>query len=70
MVAQLVGEEKLPWEDEAAARVLLKNAARFRGAMLGLLHRDPAQRPSVDAFLQHCHSLLASTVTEEPPPEE
>lgn len=63
MIEQLVGEKPLPWEEEGTARALLARAARFRGAMLTLLHRDPAHRPSADAFMQHCHSLLASTTT-------
>lgn len=65
VIAQLVGEELLPWEDEVTARALLRGAARFRGAMQALLNRDATQRPSADAFMQQCHALLASTIVEQ-----
>lgn len=61
VVAQIVGEELLPWEDGSKARELLKTAGRFRSAIVGLLEREPSKRLSIKAFMQHCSGLLFST---------
>lgn len=61
IVARIVGEMPLPWEEQDKARTLLKGAGKFRGPVLSLLERNPELRPSIAAFMQHCSSLLSST---------
>jgi hypothetical protein len=65
MVAQIVGEQPLPWEDTAMARQLLHTAGHYCDPILTLLRRDPRERPSINAFLSHCSSL-ASVASKAP----
>jgi hypothetical protein len=65
VVAQIVGDEPLPRADTKRAKQLLKTAGQFRTPLLTLLRRDPLERPSIAAFLQHC-SRLASSTTRSP----
>jgi hypothetical protein len=60
VIAQIVGEEPLPWEG-TRAKQLLKTAGHYRAPLLDLLRRDPLERPSVAAFLQHCARLSSAT---------
>ena len=60
-VKQIVGEVPLPWEGPDGARDLLKRAGKLRAYVLKLLHRDPAERLTVDAFVQSCSNVLSTT---------
>lgn len=61
VVAQIVGEALLPWEDEATAKAMLRSARRFRGAIMPLLHRDASCRPPIDTFMRQCSELLSAS---------
>jgi hypothetical protein len=61
VVAQIVGEQLLPWEDAARAKQLLRTAGIFRAPVLTLLQRDPENRPTVGSFLAQCSSLASAT---------
>lgn len=67
VVAQLVGEEKLPWEGKGREKEMLRNAGRFKGAVLGLLRRDPAQRARVHTFVQQYASIMSTTTQQQFP---
>ena len=60
-MAKLVGEDTLPWEGEGNAKDLLKRAGRFKEAVMGLLHRDPAQRTRVQTFVQQYAAIMSTT---------
>jgi hypothetical protein len=61
MIAQIVGEEPLPWEPEEKGKELLQRAGAFKGMVLALLERDPEKRLSIQSFLEQCSSLLERT---------
>lgn len=61
MIAQILGEVQLPWEQDGE---LLKRAGRFRSAVLGLLQRDPSQRSTVQTFMQEYASITSSSTTQ------
>lgn len=64
VVAQVVGEEPLPWEEEGRARVLLKHSGQFRAPLLSLLERNPAMRPSMSSFLHECSRVVSSNTND------
>eukprot|EP00892_Ulva_mutabilis_P008326 jgi/Ulvmu1/5866/UM025_0128.1 len=56
---RLVGAEPLPWEEGSAdCAALRKRLGHFRHAVLQLLCREPAQRPSMEAFQQCCNDVI------------
>jgi hypothetical protein len=55
------GEFRLPWEGPDAGRALLKRAGKLRSSILQLLHRDPDERLTLDAFLRYCYNMLSTT---------
>jgi hypothetical protein len=57
VVAQIVGDEPLPWEDTARAKQLLKTAGQYRTPLLTLLRRDPLERPSSQLFCSTARGL-------------
>lgn len=61
MVAQILGEESLPWEPEEKGKELLHRAGVFKGMVLELLNRDPQKRLSIQAFQDQCSSVLERT---------
>lgn len=64
VVAQLVGESALPWEEETEdALKLLPGAGRLRVSVLQLLHRDPDQRLALPDFLAACSQILTESST-------
>ena len=68
VVAQLVGESALPWEEESdAAFNLLRGAGRLSASVLQLLRRDPGQRLAVSDFLAACSRILSMTSTPPQP---
>ena len=56
-----MGEQQLPWEMEGRGKAMLKRAGRFKDAVLGLLHRDPAERVLVRTFMRQYASIMAPT---------
>ena len=58
---QIMGELLLPWEGPDGGRELLKRAGKLRPNLLRLLHRDPNERLTVDAFVQSCSNMLSTT---------
>lgn len=65
-MAQIVGREPLPWEAGAeGAAELLARLGRFRGAVLGLLQRDPLQRLDAASFGRRCRAVLEQTRASE-----
>ena len=63
VVAQLLGEDKLPWESMSS--VDRRKLGAFRGPILQLLDRDPAKRPSMSEFYNQCNSVFTSSTTYE-----
>lgn len=61
-IAMILGEQPAPWEDEGSSQ-LLQKLGPFRRAVLLMLSRDPAARPSMADFLQACRLVLSSTTT-------
>lgn len=67
-MARILGEQPLPWEKGAdSARPLLRRLGMFRGAVLGLLERDPSLRLSVPDFISRCRSVLERTLGDDGP---
>lgn len=58
VVLKIVGDEKLPWEEDSR---YLKDAGRFRDAVMTLLHRDPAERAMVQTFMQQYGRIMSNT---------
>ena len=58
MMDALVGRTSLPWEDETSSQYLpaMNRLGAMRRGVLGMLHRDPAQRMQ----LTEVHSLWTS----------
>ena len=58
MMDALVGRTKLPWEDESSSQYLpaMRRLGAMRRGVLGMLHRNPAQRMQ----LTEVHSLWTS----------
>eukprot|EP00892_Ulva_mutabilis_P008124 jgi/Ulvmu1/5684/UM024_0031.1 len=61
VVAQLLGVLPLPWEGELGQEVK-DRLGIFREPVLRLLHRDPAQRASMQHFCDLCQSMATGTL--------
>jgi hypothetical protein len=48
----------LPWEGESLTAVNRSRLGVFRGVVLMLLSRDPADRPSMEQFCKTCDRVL------------
>jgi hypothetical protein len=57
----ILGESPAPWEDKETGRLLLRPLGVFKPAVLSLLRRDPAQRGTIQEFLDATHRCLANT---------
>ena len=55
--------QHLPWEDACMTATNRRNLGVFRGILMALLSRDPAERPSMEKFCESCDRVLASTTT-------
>lgn len=64
VVAQLLGEEPLPWENMSTAD--RHKLGAFRGPIMELLNRDPAKRPSMPQFYHNCNSIFTTSTTYTP----
>ena len=63
VLAQLRGDAELPWEGDRLTDEARHQLGVFRGAVLGLLCRDPAQRASVSELCSACDNVVASQTT-------
>ena len=52
----------LPWEGDLTPAVR-RQLGIFRGSVLQLLARDPAQRPSMEEFCMSCDRVLAGSTS-------
>lgn len=64
---ELAGTEgaELPWEGIRLTPQIQNKLQLFQGSVLQLLHRDPAQRPSMRQFCRICSKVLGEN-TEVP----
>ena len=60
-IDMILGGAAAPWEDGDAGRLLLRPLGVFKSAVLGLLRRDPAQRSTIQKFLDASRKCLANT---------
>lgn len=61
VVAQLKGEDLLPWEgDDEHAVALRDKLGTFKDPILSLLHRDPSCRESLRHFQSLCTHVQAT----------
>lgn len=63
VAAQLRGDKELPWEGERLCQKTRRQLGIFCRAVLGLLHRDPAQRARMDDFCDTCNDVVMSSTT-------
>ena len=64
MMDAIVGRTTLPWEDESSNQYLpaMKRLGAMRRGVLGMLHRDPAQRMQLTEVHSLWNSLFEGTV--------
>lgn len=64
MVAQLRGQQELPWEGERLRShpAVRKRLGVFKNPVLALLHRDPVRRASMEDFCGACNSLFSGAI--------
>ena len=60
VVARLLGELPLPWEEELSP-VVARQLGVFKGPVLQLLHREPWARISMQRFNALCERAVAGT---------
>ena len=58
VVAKILGEGQLPWEDAQIAQELLPRLRGLKRSVLTCLSRDPHERPDCDAVLSAWNKLL------------
>ena len=58
---KIAGVQPLPWEDPETAPSLLRRFGHFKMAVMSLLQRDPADRPSMEDFRKQCNRVLMQT---------
>ena len=64
MMDALVGRTTLPWEDESSNQYLpaMRRLGAMRRGVLGMLHRDPAQRMQLTEVHSLWNSIFEGTV--------
>ena len=64
MMDAIVGRTTLPWEDESSNQYLpaMKRLGAMRRGVLGMLHRDPAQRKKLTEVHSLWNSIFEGTV--------
>ena len=69
VVAKLLGKEELAWEGDLAEKnsTARRRLGLFREPILSLLHRDPAQRASLEDFCKTTNNVFSSPTTVEMP---
>ena len=60
-MAQILGHEAAPWDTMAEGD--RRKLGAFKGPILELLRRDPAQRPTMPQFYAACNAIFASSTT-------
>lgn len=63
VVAQLRGEQPLPWAEGRLSPELRARLGSFYGPILQLLERDPALRPSAAQLIDACMAIASSSTT-------
>jgi hypothetical protein len=53
--------QELPWEGQNLTPANRRQLGVFRGTLMELLNRDPAERPSMENFCDTCNRVLAGT---------
>ena len=61
--AQLRGEAALPWEGDRLTPGAVLKLGSFCLPVLSLLQRDPANRGTVQSFLEACNDIVSSQTT-------
>ena len=61
VVAQLLGNEPLPWENMSTED--RRKLGAFRGPIMQLLNRYPSQRPTMPEFYHACNSIFSTSTT-------
>lgn len=61
VIEQILGSKAAPWDVLAEAD--RKKLGAFRGPVLELLRRDPAQRPTMPQFYARCNAIFATSTT-------
>lgn len=65
-MAQIVGEQPLPWEAGAeGSRALLRRLGVLADPILDLLERNPGNRSSIASFIVSCRRVLEGTLENE-----
>lgn len=60
-MAMILGEQNLPWEIPEMSEDYLKPLGYAKGIVLGLLHRDPAQRKTMAQCVLDCKRIVSDT---------
>ena len=65
VLAKLLGSDELAWEGNLAEKnpTVRQRLGLFREPILSLLHRDPGQRASLEAFCKTTNSVFSSPTT-------
>ena len=63
VVARLLGELPLPWEEELSSLVV-RQLGVFRGPVMQLLQREPSDRISMDRFHALCSKVFSGQSTD------
>jgi hypothetical protein len=58
---KIAGLGPLPWEDPVTAPAMLRRFGHFKFAVMGLLSREPEERPSMREFRKQCNRVLMQT---------
>lgn len=65
---QLRGEAELPWEGDRLAPDLRRRLGTLKVPVLGMLHRDPAQRWTCEQFWRALHAVFSGQTTSDAAP--
>lgn len=60
ILAQLLGEQDLPWEGSRAAPDTMRKLRTLRSPVLALLERDPNRRLSMQQFCEACDDIFCT----------
>lgn len=63
MMDRIMGERglQMPWEGAQMTRSLRRKLGVFKDALMQLVDRDPAKRPSMADFCHTCNQVLGGT---------
>lgn len=60
ILAQLLGDQDLPWEGTRAAPDTMRKLRSLRSPIMLLLERDPARRLSMQQFCESCDDIFGT----------